>query len=36
VRVVADMAELDPPPPTDPREMGALLAMEEWLGSRDP
>ena len=36
VRIAVDMAELDPPPPSDPAELAALLAVEEWLGATDP
>jgi S-adenosylmethionine-dependent methyltransferase len=36
VRVAVDMAELDPPPPSDPRELAALLDVEERLGATDP
>ena len=30
------MTELDPPPPSDPRELAALLDVEERLGATDP
>jgi S-adenosylmethionine-dependent methyltransferase len=36
VRIAVDMAELDPPPPSDPRELAALLDVEERLGATDP
>ncbi len=36
VRIAVDMAELDPPPPSDPRELAALLDAEERLGGTDP
>ena len=36
VRIAVDAAELDPPPPTDPRELAALLDVEEHLGATDP
>jgi S-adenosylmethionine-dependent methyltransferase len=36
VRIAVDPAELDPPPPADPAELAALLAVEERLGSTDP
>ena len=36
VRVAVDMDELDPPPPSDPRELAALLDVEERLGATDP
>lgn len=36
VRVAVDLAELDPPAPTDPRQLAALLDVEERLGATDP
>jgi S-adenosylmethionine-dependent methyltransferase len=36
VRIAVDAEELDPPPPTDPRELAALLDVEERLGAMDP
>jgi S-adenosylmethionine-dependent methyltransferase len=36
VRIAVDADELDPPPPTDPEELAALLDVEERLGSTDP
>jgi S-adenosylmethionine-dependent methyltransferase len=36
VRIAVDMAELDPPPPSDPRQLAALLDVEERLGATDP
>lgn len=36
VRIAVDAEELDPPPPTDPSELAALLDVEERLGSTDP
>ncbi|HZR53267.1 MAG TPA: hypothetical protein VFB06_27620 [Streptosporangiaceae bacterium] len=36
VRIAVDAAELDPPPPSDPRELAALLDVEERLGASDP
>ena len=36
VRIAVDMEELDPPPPSDPRELAALLDVEERLGATDP
>jgi len=36
VRIAVDPAELDPPPPSDPRELAALLDVEERLGATDP
>ena len=36
VRVAVDAEELDPPPPSDPRELAALLDVEERLGATDP
>jgi S-adenosylmethionine-dependent methyltransferase len=36
VRIAVDMAELDPAPPSDPRELAALLDTEERLGATDP
>jgi S-adenosylmethionine-dependent methyltransferase len=36
VRIAVDMTELDPPPPSDPRELAALLDVEERLGATDP
>jgi S-adenosylmethionine-dependent methyltransferase len=36
VRIAVDVEELDPPPPSDPRELAALLDVEERLGSMDP
>ncbi len=36
VRIAVDMDELDPPPPSDPRELAALLDVEERLGATDP
>jgi S-adenosylmethionine-dependent methyltransferase len=36
VRIAVDPEELDPPPPSDPRELTALLDVEERLGATDP
>ena len=36
VRIAVDMAELDPPPPSDPQQLAALLDTEERLGGTDP
>jgi SAM-dependent methyltransferase len=36
VRIAVDPEELDPPPPPDPRELAALLDVEERLGATDP
>lgn len=36
VRIAVDSEELDPPPPSDPRELAALLDVEERLGATDP
>ena len=36
VRIAVDQGELDPPPPSDPRELAALLDVEERLGATDP
>lgn len=36
VRIAVDPEELDPPPPSDPRELAALLDAEERLGAIDP
>jgi S-adenosylmethionine-dependent methyltransferase len=36
VRIAVDMEELDPPPPSDPGELAALLDVEERLGAADP
>jgi SAM-dependent methyltransferase len=36
VRIAVDQEELDPPPPSDPRELAALLDVEERLGATDP
>jgi len=36
VRIAVDPEELDPPPPSDPRELAALLEVEERLGATDP
>jgi S-adenosylmethionine-dependent methyltransferase len=36
VRVAVDMEELDPPPPSDPGQLAALLDVEERLGATDP
>jgi S-adenosylmethionine-dependent methyltransferase len=36
VRIAVDMAELDPPPPSDPGQLAALLDVEERLGATDP
>ncbi len=36
VRIAVDAGELDPPPPSDPRELAALLDVEERLGATDP
>jgi S-adenosylmethionine-dependent methyltransferase len=36
VRVAADLAELDPPAPADPRQLAALLDVEEYLGATEP
>ena len=36
VRIAVDAEELDPPPPSDPRDLAALLDVEERMGSTDP
>jgi len=36
VRIAVDPGELDPPPPSDPRQLAALLDVEERLGATDP
>jgi len=36
VRIAVDSDELDPPPPSDPRQLAALLDVEERLGATDP
>ena len=36
VRIAVDPGELDPPPPSDPRLLAALLDVEERLGATDP
>lgn len=36
VRIAVDPEELDPPPPSDPQELAALLDVEERLGATDP
>ncbi len=36
VRIAVDQGELDPPPPSDPRQLAALLNVEERLGATDP
>jgi SAM-dependent methyltransferase len=36
VRIAVDPGELDPPPPSDPDELAALLDVEERLGATDP
>lgn len=36
VRIAVDPEELDPAPPSDPRELAVLLDAEERLGSSDP
>jgi SAM-dependent methyltransferase len=36
VRIAVDGAELDPPPPSDPQELAALLDVEERLGATEP
>jgi S-adenosylmethionine-dependent methyltransferase len=36
VRVAVDLAEVDPPAPDGPRELAALLDVEEYLGATDP
>jgi len=36
VRIAVDMNEVDPEPPQDPRELAALLDVEERLGATDP
>jgi S-adenosylmethionine-dependent methyltransferase len=36
VRIAVDPEELDPAPPSDPRELAALLDAEELLGATDP
>jgi S-adenosylmethionine-dependent methyltransferase len=36
VRIAVDMEERDPPPPSDPDELAALLDVEERLGAADP
>jgi S-adenosylmethionine-dependent methyltransferase len=36
VRIAVDLAELDPPPPSDPGQLAALLDVEERLGATDP
>jgi hypothetical protein len=36
VRIAVDLEELDPAPPSDPRQLAALLDVEERLGAADP
>jgi S-adenosylmethionine-dependent methyltransferase len=36
VRIAVDLAELDPPPPSDPSELAALFDVAERLGATDP
>jgi S-adenosylmethionine-dependent methyltransferase len=36
VRIAVDPDELDPAPPSDPRQLAALLDVEERLGATDP
>jgi S-adenosylmethionine-dependent methyltransferase len=36
VRIAVDLEELDPPAPSDPTQLAALLDVEERLGSADP
>jgi S-adenosylmethionine-dependent methyltransferase len=36
VRIAVDLEELDPAPPSDPRQLAALLDVEERLGATDP
>ncbi len=36
VRIAVDSEELDPPPPSDPDELAALLDVEDHLASTDP
>jgi S-adenosylmethionine-dependent methyltransferase len=36
VRIAVDVEELDPAPPPDPRQLAALLDVEERLGAADP
>lgn len=36
IRIAVDSEEQDPPPPSDPEELLALLGVEEHLASRDP
>lgn len=36
VRIAVDTEELDPPPPSDPDELAALLEVEDYLASTDP
>jgi S-adenosylmethionine-dependent methyltransferase len=36
VRIAVDLKELDPAPPSDPRQLAALLDVEERLGATDP
>ena len=36
VRIAVDAEELDPLPPSDPRELAALLDVEERVGATDP
>ena len=36
VRIAVDTEELDPAPPSDPRDLAALLDVEERLGATDP
>jgi SAM-dependent methyltransferase len=36
VRIAVDLDELDPAPPSDPRQLAALLDVEERLGATDP
>ena len=36
VRIAVDSDELDPAPPSDPRQLAALLDVEERLGATDP
>ncbi len=36
VRITGDPDELDPAPPSDPRQLAALLDVEDRLGATDP
>ncbi|MDQ2956021.1 MAG: methyltransferase domain-containing protein [Actinomycetota bacterium] len=36
IRIAVDTEELDPPPPSDPDELAALLEVEDYLASTDP